>query len=282
MKQIIFAMGCLVFLGFSLSTAQEADEPTYGWEKEATVSLNLAQSSFDNYAQGGENTTAWQFLAKFQFVNDQETFNWANSGNLEFGQTKTGKTDFRKSVDEIKLESVFSYKISKLVNPFASVTAETQFASGYNYDVEPKVEISNFFDPAYIREAVGLSYKPNKIINARLGAAMKQTIADQFTFYTDDPETEEIETIRNEFGAESVVDLNYKISENNLLTSKLELFSNLQAFDEIDVIWNTDLTAKVTRFIAFTFNVKLLYDKDISAKRQLKQVMGIGLSYSFF
>ena len=281
-KKLLLMM-IMIALGASLLVAQEEEEPKYGWQKEATATLNLTQSTFDNYRQGGENSTAWQFLLGLKFNNDQEHFNWANTGKFEYGQTKTGEDDFKKSVDEIKRESVFTYKIWKTINPFVSFTGETQFGPGYDYEQTPRAEISNFMDPAYLRESIGFRYKPNEIIQARLGAALKQTIADKFAArYSDDPETaDEVEKIRNEVGAEGVVDFNYKISETSLITSKLELFSNLQAFDEIDVIWNTDLTAKITKFIGFTFNVKLLYDKDVSTKRQLKQVMGIGITYSF-
>jgi len=280
-KKLLLIGFCILL--FSSFIFAQNEEPKFGWQKEATAALNLTQSTFDNYAQGGENSTAWQLRIGVKFVNDREKFNWATAGKLEYGQTKSGKEDFKKSTDEIKVESVFTPKFWTVINPYVSVTAETQFAPGYNYGVEPKVKISQFMDPGYIRESIGLSYKPNDIIQARMGAAMKQTVAKDFAVtFTDDPGTaDKVEKVHNEVGADAVVDLNYKISANSLLKSKVELFSNLKAFDEIDVTWDTDLTAKITKFIAFNFNVKLLYDKDISAKRQLKQVMGIGISYSF-
>ena len=272
----------LLLSSYANAQDSEPEKPKYGWQKEATTSITLTQSSFDNYAQGGENAAAWQARIGLKFVNDQEKYNWANTGKFEYGRNKAGDEESKKSVDELKIESVLSLKIAKHLNPYASVTMESQFASGFDYGQDPKVEISNLFDPGYIREAVGISYKPNEIIRARAGAAMKQTIADKFTNYSDDLETSDIETLKNELGAEGVIDLNYKITDTSLLNSKVELFSNFVAFDEIDVIWDTDITAKITKFIAFNFNVKLVYDKDISSMRQLKQVMGVGFTYSFF
>ncbi len=267
MKKLLTIACCIVLLS-SLVLAQE-EEPKYGWQKEATAALNLTQSTFDNYTQGGENSTAWQLRIGVKFVDDQEKFNWANTGKLDYGQTKIGKDSFKKSADEIKVESVFTPKFWKVVNPYVSVTAETQFDAGYKYSDEGKTKVSQFMDPGYVRESIGMSYKPNDIIQARMGAAMKQVVAEEFGESS------------NEVGADAVVDFNYKFSTNQI-KSKVELFSNLVAFDEIDVIWDTDLTAKITKFIAFSFNVKLVYDKDVSSKRQLKQVMGIGVSYSFF
>jgi hypothetical protein len=258
---------CLLLFS-SLIFAQD-EEPKYGWQKEATAALNLTQSTFDNYAAGGENSTAWQFRLGLKFVNEREKFNWANTGKFDYGQSKIGKDDFKKSTDELKIESVFTPKVWKTVNPYVSVTAETQFDDGFKYTDEGKIKVSELMDPGYIRESIGMSYKPNAIIQARMGAAMKQVVADQYGESS------------NEVGGDAVVDLNYKIAENSQVKSKLEIFSNFVAADEIDVSWDTDISAKITKFIAFNFNVKLVYDKDVSAKRQLKQVMGIGVSYSF-
>ena len=65
-----------------------------------------------------------------------------------------------------------------------------------------------------------------------------------------------------------------------LLTSKLELFSNLESFQQIDVKWDTILSAKVARYVDVNLNVKLFYDRDISRKRQLKQALTLGLTYT--
>jgi hypothetical protein len=277
---LVFAL--MIFTASLFAQEAKPEEPKYGWQKEATVTLNMTQSSFDNFVQGGENSTAWQFLSGLKFVNDQEKFNWANSGKFEYGNTKTGSRSAQKSVDEIKLESVLTYKVGKLLNPYISATGETQFAPSYDYNQNPKVEISNFLDPGYVREALGIGYKPNDIIQGRLVAAMKQTITNQYNAFSDDKATAEIEKLKNEVGAESVIDFSYKAAANSQINSKVELFSNMKAFDQIDVIWDSDLTTKITKFIAFSFNVKLIYDKDVSTKRQIRQVMGIGISYSLF
>ena len=261
----------------------EQEKPKYGWQKEIVGSLNLTQTSFDNWAQGGENSFAWQLNLNFKFINDQEKFNWANSGKFSYGSIKTGKLESRKSVDEIKLESVYTHKLAIYVNPYVGVTGETQFTAGYKYGDDTKTQISTFMDPGYFRESIGVGYSSNKnIIKTRFGCALKQTITQDYPQpYADDPTTTKIEKIRNEIGAESVIDLNYKVAENSLLTSKLELFSNLKAFDEIDVNWDNIFTTKISKYFNINFNFKLLYDKNISKKRQIKQAVALGITYSF-
>lgn len=267
---------------FSLSVVsfgqekEAAKKPEWGWKKSMIGGVNMTQTSFDNWAQGGENSVAWQVNLNFNFTNEQEKTSWANSGKFTYGQTKTGDAESQKSIDEMKLESVLTYKHGQYLNPYVAATGESQFTPGYEYD--PKVEISRFMDPGYFRESAGLGYKPNETIKTRLGVALKQTITDKYSLrYTGDAD----ETMKNEVGAESVTDLNWKITETTALTSKLELFSALKAFDETDVNWDNVLVTKISKYFNVNFNLKLFYDKDVSAKRQIKQSLALGFSYTF-
>jgi len=282
MRQILLTLLVLAIITVLLAQEKKEEAPQYGWSKELVSSLNLTQTQFDNWAQGGENSLSWQLNINGKFVNDQEKMNWSNSGKFSFGRVKVGDEESKKSVDEIKLESVFTYKMNQYVNPYLAATGETQFTKGYDYTPLGKIAISDFMDPAYFTQSVGLGFSPNNQVKTRLGAALKETITDKHPIpYADDPETAEVEKTKVEFGAESVTDFSRKLAENILLTSKLELFSDLKSFDQIDVKWDTILTAKVAKYVDVTFNVKLFYDKDISKKRQLKQMLALGLTYSF-
>ncbi len=267
----------LVFTLTVVAQEEKPEEPKYGWQKEMVSGLNITQTSFDNWAAGGENSFAWQVNLNAKFVNDQEKSNWANSAKLTYGSTKAGEQSARKSIDEIKLETVYTHKFAKYLNPFVAGTAETQIAPGYKYAEDaPKTEISAFMDPAYFRESVGLGYIHSEAFKTRLGASMKQTVTDQYAeIYADGDD------FRNEIGAESVTDLSLKVSENSLIKSKLELFSTFKTFDKTDVNWDNVFTTKISEYFNVNVNFKLLYDKDISPKRQIKQSIALGLTYTF-
>jgi len=161
------------------------------------------------------------------------------------------------------------------VNPYIAVTGLTQFTDGYAYTDARKVKISSFLDPGYFIQSIGVGYKPNKIIRTRFGAALKETVTDKFS------ETfGQGETMRVEFGAESVTDAKVQISKTIIYTSKLELFSDFKSLDEIDANWDNLFSSKISDLITVSFNFKLMYDRDISVKRQLKQTLAVGLSYS--
>ncbi len=78
-----------------------------------------------------------------------------------------------------------------------------------------------------------------------------------------------------------MTDISLKITKNSLFTSKLELFYAFKAFDETDVNWDNVFTIMISKYINININFKLFYDKDISNKRQIKQAIAFGLTYSF-
>ncbi len=272
----------ILLTGALVAQAQEEEAPKYGWKKQVVGDLNFTQNAFDNWTQGGENSWTWALLINATLELDEAHFNWSNSGKFEYGKTKVGDASARKAADEIKLESVYTYKLTQLINPYAAIRAETQFDDGFNYDVTPKVKTSTAFDPLYITESFGAGYKPSDIFKTRLGVAFKQTISDKKFGYANDPDTKDtIEDLRSEVGAESVSELNMPLSERILYNSKLELFSDISAIKNVDVNWDNTFSAKVSELIKVSFNFRLYYDSDISIKRQIKQTLAVGLSYTF-
>jgi len=281
LSTVILSIFIILPLHLSL-LAEEGETPEYGWKNQVVGNLNLTQAQFDNWAQGGENTLAWQLNLNSAFVLDQQRFNWATTGKLSHGQAKIGDIEARKSADEFRVESVYLYKLGDYINPYVSGLLQTQITKGYQYVEDERFPVSNFFDPGYITLSAGVGYEPVPYLKTRLGAATKTTITREYAVgLTDDPTTDTIEKTDTEFGALSVTELRKPLSENILLTSKLDLFSNLESLKQVDVRWDTILSAKISRYIDVSLNVELFYDSNISPRRQLKQLLALGLSYTF-
>jgi len=273
---------CLFIFQFNLLANDEEEAPTYGWKNQVVGNLNLTQAQFDNWSQGGENTLAWQINLSSLFELNQEGFNWTTTSKASYGQTKIGDLESRKSSDEFMIESVYLYKLGVYVNPYVSALLQTQFTKGYQYVEDERFTVSNLFDPGYITLSVGVGYEPVPYLKTRLGAATKTTITREYAVgLTNDPATDTIEKVDTEFGALSVTELRKPLAENILLTSKLDLFSNLESLNEVDVRWDTIISARITRLIDVSLNVELLYDSNVSSKRQLKQLLALGISYTF-
>lgn len=269
----------LLFLSVVISQDTTAVDTT--WQREAVGSISFSQANFDNWASGGENTLAYQFDLGGKLINNNDKYTWTNTGKIAFGNSKIGDTDAKKTIDEIRAESLLIYLWKFQPDPYFSVKGETQLAPGYNYGENEKTQVSAFLDPAYFTQSAGFIYVPTDELSVRFGAAVKETITKDYSVpFSDDPETEEIETTKVEPGVESVISFSKKINDNTLVNSTIDLFNNFKGFDATDIRWDTDITTQITKFINVKFNVKLFYDEDISTKRQLNQSLLLGISYT--
>lgn len=261
------------------ASAQPADTAKVKktWTHNLVGGLNLTQVSFsDNWAQGGENALAYATTLNGKSVQDLSKTNWATSYKFAFGQTKLGEQGIRKSDDKIDVESNFTYKMGTYINPYVAATLKTQFVKGYDYAADPDSVVSNFFDPGYLTQSVGLGYQPIPQIKTRLGAALREVITSQFTDYAGGEKT------KVEGGLESVTEVAWQMHSNLLFTGKVELF---EAFNNLDIIImrsDNTLAAKVSKYVTVNFNVQLLKEPPVSrGKIQRKQTLAVGLSYSF-
>lgn len=274
------SIGMLFLLLVPFLAQAQNTEATSWWKNSVVGNVNFTQNHFDNWTQGGTDSWSWQSDLLAKFMREDSTSQWITSGKLSFGQAKVGDAQSRKSADEIRLESVLTYKIKKWVNPYAAVTALTQFARGFQYGTDVKTEVSGFLDPGYFTQSAGMGFQPNPHLRTRMGAALKETVTRNHPFpYADDPKTAQIEKIKVEPGAEWVTDVDLKLHENILFTSKLETFSNFKGFDSVDVNWDNLFSSKISSVLSVSLNVRVFYDRDVSVKRQIKQVLAVGVSY---
>ena len=220
----------LLFLSVVISQDTTAVDTT--WQREAVGSISFSQAHFDNWASGGENTLAYQFDLGGKLINNNDKYTWTNTGKIAFGNSKIGDTDAKKTIDEIRVESLLTYLWKFQPDPYFSVKGETQLAPGYNYGENEKSQVSAFLDPAYFTQSVGFIYVPTDELSVRFGAAVKETIAKEYSVpFSDDPETEEIETNKVEPGIESVISFSKKINDNTLVNSTIDLFNNFNGFN---------------------------------------------------
>ncbi len=262
--------------------AQKADTTSI-WKKNVVGNLNLTQASFSNWEKGGDNSLAWQLKFDSKFEMDAEKWNWATTGKFELGFAKVGGNEARKSSDIVDIETVVTKKLGKLLNPFVAATVKSQFVAGFKFDdtAETKTQVSKFMDPGYFTQSAGIGYKPNDNFQSRLGFTLKETLTSDFPQYADDADTPEIEKTRIEPGVSSVTDLKWKIHENVAYVSKLNVFSDMKSVNRIDVLLENQVIMKVTKYLNVNVSVDVLYDKDVTDKTQLKEVLAIGLVYQF-
>ncbi len=255
-----------------------------GWNMSGVVGLNLSQTAFSNWAQGGSNSLAYSIFTNLGGTYFNFPYKWKNRLNIVYGRTKLEDVGYRTTDNDIYFESVGSRNIGWAVDPYLSVTFRSSVTKGYNYTVDPAIQIVDFFDPGYLTEAIGFTYDKNKIITTRLGIALQQTFADKFAaLYTDDPETaDKIEKFKLDTGIESVTEVKYEFLPKMSYYGFLRLFSRFKSLDVWDVRWDNIITAKVNDYINVNFNVSLIHEISQTRRTQLREALQLGFSYSLF
>jgi hypothetical protein len=130
-------------------------------------------------------------------------------------------------------------------------------------------------DPGYFTESVGLMYTPDTVFNTRLGAALKETVANQFeSVYTQN------QNVLTQFGLTWVSELNLKLSSTSTFDSKLDTFWPGGSLNLTVVEWNNLLVIDINKLLNFTMEDDFRYDSVVYNGIQIKELAGLGIGFS--
>lgn len=256
--------------------------PTPGeWTVQILANLNLNQASFSNWAQGGTDMVSWQAGLNARAEENNPAVNWLNTLKLQYGLTYLADKGTQVSADTIDLESVYSWKTWPQINPFFSLSAQSQFGPGYDYTASPSVEISDFLDPGYFTESAGLKYVPCPAFNTRAGLGVKETVANRFQVpYTVDPANGRASGELTQLGLSWVSELNVKFLGNSSLDSKLDTFWPGGSLDLTVAEWDNLLSFTLNKLFSLNLEGDLRYDSRVYQGLQFKETLGLGLSFA--
>jgi Protein of unknown function (DUF3078) len=280
LKRLISFLFCLNLFFIPGLFAQQDTVILYKWIPKAVAGLNISQLALSNWSQGGDNSITWTIVGTGGIKYATEEWGFTNDLKIAYGRTKLGSDDFKTNDNELYLESVLSRNVGWDICPYFSNTLRTALTAGYDYDVSPKAEIANFFDPGYLTQSLGFIYNKVPGFETRLGFAVQEIITNKFTQYSDDASTPEIEKVKIETGLESVSTAEYTVMENVLLKTKLRLFTQYKSLDVWDVRWDNTIAAKVNDYLNVNFTFLLVYEKAQIERTQIKEGLQLGLVYS--
>ncbi|MBA4317956.1 MAG: hypothetical protein C0412_06100 [Flavobacterium sp.] len=271
----------LIFLVIltGIITAQKPDSTLNKWIPSMVAGLNISQIAFKDWTKGGDNSITWTLIGDFNVLRKSEDWNFSSRLKAAYGRTKVSDNELRTNDNDFFFEMVAALKLGWAVDPFFSNTVRTQITSGFDYKVNPAVQITDFFDPGYITQSIGFTYDKLKIIKSRLGLAAQEVFTNIYTKYSDKPETIDVERFRFETGIESVTDSEILIDHNVVLKSMLRLFSRFESLDVWDIRWDNVITAKVNNWLNVNFSYLLIYEKAQSFRTQMKEALQIGIVY---
>lgn len=285
---IKFTLTLTLLLSVAFASVGQTSADTT-WRRSFSAGVNVNQAAFsDNWKAGGVSSIALQTFLNSRADYKWEKISWDNALDLQYGLLKNKGEGMRKSADRLYLDSKYGYSFASHWNAFVSANFLSQFAKGYQYDVDDAGNnrlISNFFSPAFLTFALGAEYRPTPNFSLRLSP-----FAPRFTFLLDDGVAQNErygvplgDKVRMEWLA-AMVQADYKktIMENVDLKLNYNAFINYKqlAFKKVDHRLNLVLAAKVNKYINVNLMGNLLYDHDQDANIQYSQSLGLGILYT--
>ncbi|MGE5430079.1 MAG: DUF3078 domain-containing protein [Syntrophomonadaceae bacterium] len=281
MKRLLLLL--MLVMPCTLFAQKVNDSLLYKWIPKGAAGINVSQIALSEWAQGGDNAVTWILNGELGLNYYTRSYSFVNNLKLAYGRTKLGSSDYRTNDNELYLDDMYSYMVGWVVEPYVSNSIRTSVSTGYNYKITPFVKTADFFDPGFVTQSAGFAYTRNKNITTRLGLAFQETFTNNYRLYSDDPETKDkMEAFKFETGLESVTDLETGLGENMLYKSSLRLFTRFKNLDVWDVRWDNTVVAQINKFFQVKLNVLTLYEKALSPKTQLKEMLLLGFTYNFF
>lgn len=270
------------------------------WKSGGFIGINFSQVSLNNWAQGGQNSISISAAGNVFANYAKGKTQWDNSLTLAYALLKQGSDPLRKNDDQIDFTSKFGYRLGESKWFYSALlNFKSQFANGYAYPND-SVAVSHFMAPGYVTLALGVNYKPVDYFEMFFSPATGKITfvndeklsdagaygVDAATFDTSGTVMTHGKKMRTEFGAYVNFKFKKEIFTNVTLASRLELFNNYTDKDKnnaknIDVNWELGLLMKVNKFMTASVQTLLIYDANIVARTQFKEVIGVGLGYKF-
>ena len=280
------------------------------WDFGGSGTVNFSQVSLNNWAAGGQNSLSVLGILNLYGNYKQGKNTWNNTLDLTYGSVKLQDQRLRKSDDRVELNLKYGRQASSKWYYTAQFNLRTQMMP--TYTPERDSVLSDFLSPASMLTSIGMDYKPNQMLSVfispftgKFTAVYNQRMADLGAYGVEPaergPEGNIIpgtgQRLRKEFGGFVNVRFRHEIFKNVTLQSKADLFSNyLHNPQNIDLNWENLVNFKVNKLVSASIFVHMIYDDDVlidvdqsgdgildgkGPRLQLKETLGIGLSYKF-
>ncbi|MBN2780869.1 MAG: DUF3078 domain-containing protein [Candidatus Marinimicrobia bacterium] len=273
-KQLV----CLCVLLATVPLLSQED-PVNPWKQGGQGALNFSQTALSNWSGGGMNALSLNSYVNLHSNYARDAITWTNTLELAYGIVNQGGV-LQKTDDKIDLASQLGFQAMNQWNVSGLLGFKTQMTPGYS----DTLRISAFASPAYLQVASGLEYKPNDDISLLIAP-----LSGKMTFVLDQQLSDAGaygvtagKKVRAEFGGLIRFAFRKTLFENVVFQTKCEIFSNyLNNPQFMDVNWDLMLLMKINKFMSANLSTQLVYDHDYSINVQLKETIGIGLSFSF-
>ena len=109
---ILFLFICIVTQSQTLDTLKN------NWNPSLVLSAGINQIAFSNWAQGGENSTAWSYLIDFHYDKIGTALVFKNQIKVTYGRSKIDSGEYKTTDNDLYIEDLASYNVGWAINPF--------------------------------------------------------------------------------------------------------------------------------------------------------------------
>jgi hypothetical protein len=281
------------------------------WTKVNKLGFDITEIAFVNWSAGGTSSISGLLKGNFTRVYAKKNQKWANELIVRYGMNKQDGIELRKTDDAFQFNSTYGYRHDSISNWYhsAKLNFNTQFSNGYAYP-NKQFARSKPFAPAYIFMGVGAEYsnKEKKInlyispFTLKTTLVLDQRLADQGAFGVSkaeyDPEGNLLfkgKRSKNELGLLFTSYYKKELFKNITFENRLSLYSDyIHNFGNFDADCDILFDLVVNQYVRANIGTRIIYDDDIKSKKeidgvqvtqgpktQLKQVLGVGLTYVF-
>jgi hypothetical protein len=278
----------------SKTIKKETDTIPRTWRTGGIFNLNLSQGSLSNWAAGGDkfSLSLNTLLSAYAFYKKNKA-SWDNTIDVNFGFVNTTTLGNRKNDDRFDVLSKYGHAIAPKWNLAALFNFRTQMAKGYTYGADnTKTFSSAFLSPAYVLLSLGLDFRPTQNFSLFLSPVTARwvIVRDDSLAAKGAYGVEPGKNSRSEFGAFVSATYLKNLSPTVSYKGRLDLFSNYKHNPEkIDVYMTNMFAVKLSKVLAATWNLDLIYDDDVrmfgpnhnEAAWQVKSLIGLGVMLKF-
>jgi hypothetical protein len=287
------------FLAFLLQVRAQENPDTSYWSHTGKMGLTFSQVGFSNWASGGDPSVSFNGILNYSFKYEKSPHLWQTVLDAGYGTQRIGNSgnSFKKTDDNLVLMSRYGYRISNKWYASALGSFRTQFTEGYKYEQDSAVFVSNFMSPAYAKLGVGVTYNRNFSENESFSFTFTP-LNGKTTIVLDDSLSARGEygvdpghKVRFRGGVDLLATLKKELVRNITLNTTVSLFTPYSDLGVMDVNWDLALWFRINEFFSANISTQLVYDQDVKFKNdageayysavQFKEVLGIGLTYSF-
>lgn len=278
MKNIIFLLFLLLKIN---SFSQEKIDSIPKWKMHGRFAFIFNQSSFSNWASGGENTVAGNINLNYDINFKKGNWNWDTRLITSYGLSHISNKGYRKTDDRFELNSLLGLKTGNYWFLSFIGNFRSQYTKGFDYKKDPKVLVSEFLSPAYLTYGPGMLWKKSNDLHLNIAPATAR-----YTFVSDlfsgKFGVEEGENTAFSLGFNFSSYYKFTIMENVEMENILTLYTDyLVMIGNIDVDYQTNIRFIVNKHIKMHMTFHTIMDDDASSKVQFRQLFGLGVNYNF-